>query len=606
MVVPPGSGTVVPGTNGGSSNATPPGSGTLLPVTHGGTGNTMPPPGTVALPSSNTGGHGGTSPSGTEPAMPGMGGMTSTGGTTAVGGAGGFAAPEPVPDEVPLPTLLGDVAFSEPSRTFEGQLEVAMTANAEIRYTTDGTLPTASSALYDGTPLILTETTQLRAATVVDGVASLALSTAIYIARSLDVTSDIPIVIVDGYAKGKPNTEAREFEDAAFMMFEPSNGVAAISATPNLASRAGYHVRGQSSSSFEKTPYRIELWDNLNQDADYPMMGMPAEADWALVGPYVDRTLVRNALVYSLGRDMGMRAPRFAFAEVYLNYEARPLDETDYMGVYVVTETIKNAKNRLDLKRLDETNIALPEISGGYIFKFEWRAAEEPILPCNDPAGGQSGGSCWSDLEVYDPLPLVEDQATWLQQYIQEFHDTLHTEPIGAYGDYIDVASFVDHFIVNEVTRNGDAYVRSCYFHKDRDTKIFAGPLWDYNLATGTGGIVNNLEIEGWQWEAVEQQRGGTSDWFYRLASDPDFMALVTGRWQELRSGLFSNAQLEARIAELTLPIRAAAERDHLRWPVDEIDSSFQMPDGATWAEQISAMQTWLWERLEWLDTQWL
>ena len=71
--------------------------------------------------------------------------------------------------------LAGDIVFSTPSGTFQGQVSVGLStsiANAEIRYTTNGTLPTTSSTLYQGTPLVLTSTKQVRAQAVVAGSAS--------------------------------------------------------------------------------------------------------------------------------------------------------------------------------------------------------------------------------------------------------------------------------------------------------------------------------------------------------------------------------------------------------------------------------------------------
>ena len=74
-----------------------------------------------------------------------------------------------------------------------------------------------------------------------------------------------------------------------------------------MATRAGFKLRGQSSASFEKTPYRLEFWDNAGDDADYPVLGMPADSDWVLRGPFTDKALIREAFIYDLGREMGLQ-----------------------------------------------------------------------------------------------------------------------------------------------------------------------------------------------------------------------------------------------------------------------------------------------------------
>lgn len=551
----------------------------------------------------------------------GAGGASDGGGNSSstTRGDGGVVAPRPAP------SLIGDVTFTQPSQSFRGELRVGMStklANAEIRYSTDGKPPSAASQLFIGQELSLKATTQLRAQPFVQGAAAGGVSTALYIARNFDATSDLPIMIVEGYGAGKP-ADKNVYKEAAIMVFEPVNGVAALSAPPTLATRSGYHVRGQSSQRLPQTPYRLEFWDNQGEDADYALLGMPADSDWALIPPYYDRSLVRNPLVYELGHALGLEAPRVRFAEVYINYAGRPLEAGDYLGVYWVTETIKNNNVRTDLKQLDEKDTTLPAISGGYIFKFDQAAAEEPKIPCTGSAPLSSGfgfggmttrpggmgtpttmtGNCWVDLEVVDPDPLLPEQAAWLKDYLQQFHASLHATPIGDYAVYIDVPSFVDYLIINELTRNVDAYVRSAYYHKDRDKKLKAGPLWDYNFALGVGGATSIDPAGGFQFKGTRN----VNNWYPKLTSDPAFMQRVNARWSELRKGLLSDTALAERITALVTPLTAAAVRDYARWQVANIlppGAFVRGPSAPTWQGQVDALREFVRARCAWLDTQ--
>jgi hypothetical protein len=509
-------------------------------------------------------------------------------------------------------TPLGGIVFSPSSRTFEGALAVAISAppgSYEIRYTTDGQAPTAKSARYDGRPVHLTTTTQLRAqAFAADGGGAGPAGTGLYVARAFDMTVDLPIVLIDAYGHGPLSPDDRSYVDAAFMTFNLSGGLAALSSPPSLATRAGVHIRGQSSAWFyPKAPYRIELRGPTDLDEDQVVLGMPADSDWALHSPYPDKALIRNAFVYSLGRDMGMPAPRFAFAELYLNVAARALDSSDYAGVYLLVETIKNQKGRLDLKQLEPKDVTLPALSGGYIFKFELYAATPPTLTCT---GAKS--SCWRDLEVVDPEPLQPAQQTWLTQYVQAFHDALkgpsYTDPAAGYAAYINPATFVDQIIIHELSRNMDAYVRSQYFYKDRDAKISAGPLWDYDLSFDVGGLFDNRNIEGWQHEQSAVRDEVDNTWFQRLLTDPAFAAQVATRWKSLRQGLLSDAQVDARIDLLTAGLANAAARNFTRWPIlpDAQVGPFDTPAQPTWQAQVEDMRAWAKARMSWLDTQWM
>ncbi len=499
--------------------------------------------------------------------------------------------------------LVGDIAFSVPSGTFQAQVSVSLStaiSGAEIRYTTDGKPPTAQSTLYQGSPLRFTRTTQLRAQAFVGQTASGTPGTAMYSATATTTAHDLPVIMIDSYGAGKP---AREYFDATTMIFQPGpGGTTSLAATPAVATRAGFKLRGQSSASFEKTPYRLEFWDNDNDDADYPVLGMPADSDWVLRGPFTDKSLIREAFIYDLGREMGLKAPRYSFAEFYLNTDANPVGANDYMGVYMVVETIKNTKNRLDLKKLDEDDTTLPKIQGGYVWKFEWMATEEPTLPCTGPSN-----TCWNYLEVADPSPLNAAQKDWLRNHVQEFHNVLRApnfaDPVTGYQKYIDVGSFIDHMIVNELSRGMDAYVRSAHFHKDRDGKILAGPLWDFDLTFGVGGYFQNDQAAGWQHQQTRQPTA--NDWFTQLLRDPAFVDQVKSRWQSLRGGLLSTASLQSRADALARPLTNAAQRNFQRWPnlSTQYIGPFITPTASTWQGQVQYLRDWMVRRTAWLDS---
>ncbi len=544
----------------------------------------------------------------------GTGGVSAAAGVSVSGAAGGGAAGSPaVSDECgAIPT--GDVTFSIPSGAFEGTLSVELStalAGAEIRYTTDRTAPTASSTLYAGTPLAITSTTRLVAQPFVQGAAAGPAQTAVYIARAFEQMHDLPIIVLDTYGTPVPGqtsgSATDEYIDTAVLAFEPSGGMTSLAATPKVATAAGIHIRGQSSSNYAKKPYSLELQDADGSDRNCSMLGMPSESDWVLHSPFPDKALIRNAFVYSLGRDIGMAAPRAMLAEVYLNNAARPVQASDYMGVYLLVEKIKNQKDRLNLQQLEPTDIALPAIAGGYIFKFEWRVMDiAQKLAC--PSGQQN---CWDYLEVYDPQPWNAEQQGYLTTHLQSFVTALHSatpsDEATGYPAFIDVRSFATQVILHELTRNLDAYTRSQYFFKDREGKINAGPLWDYDLTAGVGRQASGLATEGWQHESMASRFTITADWFPRLIADPAFTAVVVARWKELRQAELSDAQVTARIATLTAGLAAGAARNFVKWDNLTTPSvgSFDTPTAATWDGQVTAMRDWLLTRMAWLDTVW-
>jgi hypothetical protein len=535
--------------------------------------------------------------------------------------------------------LIGDIRFKPESQTFEKSITVGirtvLDGDLTLRCTTDGTVPSASSPEC-GEEMTITETTELRVQAFEGDTPAGEMGTALYIQRTFDFNSNLPLVILEGYGLGKPE-DKEVFKDLAFMAFEPGeDGRSKLSNIPDVATRAGWHLRGQSSASFEKAPYRVELWGNVDDDeADYELAGMEADGDWAFIGPFSDRSLLRNAFTYQIGAEMGLETVDVAFAEVYINYDGGPVAETDYQGVYMIAETIKNKKGRLNLKQLDETDTDPDVLSGGYIMKFDYLAldtsAGEVPLECvgSEPFGGGGGfggwgvpqdtdaeeGTCFSDLELVDPSPVIPAQQDWITDYVQTLHDALHQESFSAFAEYVDIDSFVDHFIINELTMDVDSYARSSYFHKDRNEPLKAGPLWDYNFALGFsmnfggggwGGVVDEdtdteLDTSGWAVWKYETGHRGATDWWRILGIDSEFRALVKARWDSLRSSTLSQAHMEQVLDEWAAKVGAeAAARDWAIWPVDSV--SWAVSDEPTWEGQIEYIKTYLTYRCAWLD----
>ena len=95
----------------------------------------------------------------------------------------------------------------------------------------------------------------------------------------------------------------------------------------------GIEIRGQSSQMFPKKQYGFETRDSENEDLDVSLLGLPEEEDWILHAPYSDKSLIRNALIYDLSRDIGRYSSRLVFVELILN--------NIYDGLYILMEKLK-------------------------------------------------------------------------------------------------------------------------------------------------------------------------------------------------------------------------------------------------------------------------
>ena len=365
----------------------------------------------------------------------------------------------------------------------------------------------------------------------------------------------------------------------------------------------GIERRGQTSQLFfPKIGYGIETRDSAGNDLDVSIMGMPEEEDWVIHSPYSDKSLIRNALAYQLAAEIMAYAPRTRMAELFLN--------GDYRGVILWTEKIKRDKNRVDISRLTPDENDDINITGGYILRFDKNDPEEVawISPYNPSLFGDQ-----RTRFIYH-YPKQEDisfeQLTYIRNYITQFEHALmstnYTDPIDGYEPYIDVASFVQTIIINELSRNVDGYRLSTYMYKDKGGKLAMGPTWDHNLSFGNADYCNGSSITGW---AIDFNQVCPGDfwinhfWWERLMSDNRFRQKVKDQWQALRKDIFSDENLIKKINNLVASLRGASTRNFVRWPVI---GQYIWPNnfvGTSYLAEINYLKDWITDRANWLDS---
>jgi hypothetical protein len=370
----------------------------------------------------------------------------------------------------------------------------------------------------------------------------------------------------------------------------------------NYNGRISIEVRGESSQMFPKKSYTVETQDATGNNLNVPLLGMPAENDWVLYAPYTDKSLMRDVLAFEMGRLTGRYAPRTRFVELVLN--------GNYEGVYVLIERIKIDRNRVDIATLNSQDITGLELTGGYLLRVDkidandypgWRATPDPQLP----------GENDIVFQYYRPQgeELMPQQRDYIRNYITKFQSSLTNisvflNPNTGYKKYLDIPAAIDFMIVNEVGKNIDGYIFSTYLYKDKDRngaegKLVMGPLWDFNLAYGNVDYWQNAQFApGWMYN--DQYR---MFWFRRMMEDPYFAAMFNCRWKELRSNLFSNANIDAMIDNWVALLQESQERNYKRWP---ILGTYVWPNqfvGQTYEQEINFLKTWIRQRLVWMDT---
>lgn len=359
-------------------------------------------------------------------------------------------------------------------------------------------------------------------------------------------------------------------------------------------------IRGQTSQSFPKKNYKFETVDEFGQDLDTNFLNFPTEEDWILHGPYSDKSLMRNVLAMNMSRRMGNYSSRTHFCEVFI--------DDNYRGVYVFMEKIKRDKNRIDIAKLNPDEVSGDDLTGGYIFKIDkggdlgW---ESDFAVVSDPDKKIKFSYVYPKPEL-----IVPAQEKYIINYVDSFELAINSPDFRysnkRYDAFIDLESFADNFIVNELSKDVDAYRISSYFFKDKQSKgglINASTMWDFNLAFGNADYCNGDETNQWMYNIHCDD--GNPFWLKNMMKDPIFRGVIRCRWDYYRSTHLHKDSISKFIEDQTMYLGDAIDRNFQRW---SILGKYVWPNPAplanTHQEEINKMFNFIDDRIDWMDSK--
>jgi hypothetical protein len=294
--------------------------------------------------------------------------------------------------------------------------------------------------------------------------------------------------------------------------------------------------RGNSTWDYPKKPYALKIKSKPS------VLGMKEHKSWVLLANWMDRTLMRNDIAFQIAKQTDLSwTPNGKFVELILDGQ--------HKGNYYLCEQIKVDKNRLNIKKMEATDLTGEAITGGYLMeldtyfdevnKFHSETKNLPYM-----------------FKEPDEETLQPEQLAWFQNYVNTMEGYLYADnwlENREYADYMDIGSFIDWWFVYELSMNSEPkHPKSSYMHKDRSSKLKAGPVWDFDWASFVPSKQSSFQIKN-------------SIYYGRLFIDPIFKAEVKTRWASYKSKFDA---IPDYIRDVATSIKKSNEVDYVMWPL--------------------------------------
>jgi hypothetical protein len=283
-------------------------------------------------------------------------------------------------------------------------------------------------------------------------------------------------------------------------------------------------------------------------------------------------------------------------------------------------EKLKRDKGRININKLKKDENSGEDLTGGYILKIDKISGNNLGDGYNDQNSFTSKykplhSSNGQDIRFLYDYPKAEkitgQQKNYIKEYVDSFEEALASDnfkdPETGYRAYIDVDSFIDFFLLNELSHNVDGFRLSTYMHKDKKGKLKMGPIWDFNLAFGNADYCGGGDTNSWAYQfnsRCPEDYWAVPFWWERFLQDPEFVAQLKTRWSQLRGGSFSETSILNKIEDYhTLLDKSGSVYENFKiwkilgvyiWPNNYI--------GKTYQDELDYLQDWVKKRLSWMD----
>lgn len=317
-----------------------------------------------------------------------------------------------------------------------------------------------------------------------------------------------------------------------------------------------------------KKPYSV----TLNAEAD--LLGLGAAQKWILQSNPFDESHLRNKAVFDFAREAGLSySPDSTWADLYLNGE--------YAGLYLLCERNEIHPQRVDIAQNGSTLVSID--MGDRMA----RQGYPHIVVDADTA-----------LRLHSGEKVTDEMTAFWKSVDNAIQAGDGIDPVTGkhYLEFIDLDSWSRKYLLEEMFGNVEASAVSHYFYIDgseENGKIYAGPVWDYDYALGSGWAWQTKAVNGLFCAKAYIWQETDTPWFYALWQKAEFRDTVIALYEREYRPLMEKL-LESGFDRYADQIREAARMNRIRWQTEDA------------GKNTESMKDYLSRRLEFLDSLWL
>ena len=399
--------------------------------------------------------------------------------------------------------------------------------------------------------------------------------------------TNLPTLSIHVYSGQEPYDKTHDLESNMTLVYDNGTRIQEYPITTRL--------RGNASMQFPKKPYRIKFNDGKSHHMlkDSPLESPAKAKKWTLINNYGDKTLMRNILAFEISKRVGMPyTPYCQPVDVIMNGQ--------YKGCYQLCDQITADPNRVPITEMEPSDNEHPNITGGYLVEVDAYAS-----------GEKSWFSTRRGMPVTIKSPGEDDITPEQKQYITDYFNLLEDAVFSAnfrdstegYRKYLDLSSFIKHFIVGEFTGNTDTYW-STYMSKNRNSDYFVvAPSWDFDLAFNNDARIYPVcNRNSWVYTRGGSSAPNMNNFVTRILSDPYADSMLKEMWAEkTASGDFDPESLVHFVDSMAQVLDASQRLNFIRWPILDTrvhENAFAL---GSYEAEVGVLREYIPERVAWI-----